>query len=574
MGILKKSVLGISLMLVTVFIILTLGIIAGIMQNNDSLVYSIITALEKNSNDTVKTLSKNFEGIAKELENADQATQNIILELYTTSYNTSIQAIANQIFPMIENFDFDSASEVITSTLKISKEIKRVKFETSEKPTASDVYEFGQKDSGDSKIFTHQIKTDFAFLKMEMEVSLSRIQAIRDVENIFFKINKDNQELASSVANSSKQSITNAKDYANSLSQRGLRKLVTQIIAFMLLILGLLCLSVVFCIRRWITKPVTKIVAGLNEGAGQVASASGQVSSSSQQLAEGSSEQAASIEETSSSLEEMSAMTKQNAENVGQADNLMKEANMVVTQANNSMAELTEAIDGISKASDETSKIIKTIDEIAFQTNLLALNAAVEAARAGEAGAGFAVVADEVRNLAMRAADAAKSTAELIEGTVKKTMDGTELVTKTNEAFGTVADSAAKVGELVGEIAVASNEQAQGIGQVNTFVTKMDKVVQQNAANAEESASASEEMSAQAEQMKSLVNQLVILVKGSGRKIQKKSKLISSRLPPLHTGVIDRPEEKHKVRALAVPDGKVINLEKIIPMENDDFKDF
>ena len=289
--------------------------------------------------------------------------------------------------------------------------------------------------------------------------------------------------------------------------------------ASILMIIGLFGALVVgflaaFFITRSITKPINKIITGLNEGAVQVASASGQVSTSSQSMAEGASQQAASIEETSSSMEEMSSMTKQNAQNSNNADGLMKAANTVVNTASQSMDELTRSMEDISKASEETSKIIKTIDEIAFQTNLLALNAAVEAARAGEAGAGFAVVADEVRNLAMRAADAAKDTAALIEDTVKKVNDGSDIVSSTSEAFSKVAESSAKVGSLVSEISVASTEQSNGIGEVNNAITEMDRVVQQNAANAEESASAAEEMSAQAEQLKEYVDNLVMLVTG------------------------------------------------------------
>ncbi len=279
---------------------------------------------------------------------------------------------------------------------------------------------------------------------------------------------------------------------------------------------ALVSLGLFFLIAKLVIRPMNQLMENLTEGAGQVSSAAAQVSSASQSLAEGASEQAAGLEETSSSIEEMTSMTKQNADNANQANTLMADTSRVVERANEAMNELTRSMTEITAASEETGKIIKTIDEIAFQTNLLALNAAVEAARAGEAGAGFAVVADEVRNLAMRAAEAAKSTANLIEGTVKKVKNGSDIVAKTNEAFAKVAVGAKKINELVGEIAAASQEQAQGIGQINKAVVEMDKVVQKNAASAEESASAAEQMNAQAETMKGFVGELTALIGGSG----------------------------------------------------------
>jgi len=278
-----------------------------------------------------------------------------------------------------------------------------------------------------------------------------------------------------------------------------------------------LTISVVlaFFISMGIVKSINRIVEGMTAGAEQTSAASGEVASASQSLAQGTSEQAAAIEEVTSSIEEMASMTKQNAANANEAKSLAANATAGTDKGTEAMGRMSAAIEDIKNSSDETAKIIKTIDEIAFQTNLLALNAAVEAARAGEAGKGFAVVAEEVRNLAQRSAQAARDTAEMIEGSVRNADNGVTISSEVATLLDEIAGNNRKVNDLVGEIAAASGEQAQGIEQINTAVGQMDSVTQSNAANAEESASAAEELSSQAEQLNMMVVQLRNVVGGS-----------------------------------------------------------
>jgi methyl-accepting chemotaxis protein len=251
-------------------------------------------------------------------------------------------------------------------------------------------------------------------------------------------------------------------------------------------------------------------LAEISGAAEQVASAADQIATSAQSLAQGASEEASTIEEVSSSLHEITSMAKTSAASAKEAETLAEAAKSGTDQGGVKMAQLAEAMGKLKSSADQTAKIVKTIDEIAFQTNLLALNAAVEAARAGDAGKGFAVVADEVRALSIRAAEAAKQTAALIEESVGQTQQGVTMTKDVQETFIDIAKRANRVREVMAEIAAANEQQTLGIEQVNTAVEQMNAVTQQTAASAEESASAAEELTAQATQVKGLVGQFTL----------------------------------------------------------------
>ena len=344
---------------------------------------------------------------------------------------------------------------------------------------------------------------------------------------------------------------------------------------------GLVVAALVFLwfMAMRIAKPINKATITLTKTAKDVADTSVSVSESSQELAEGSSQQAAALEETSASLNEMASMTKSNAENAGSADALANETTKAMEQADASMDKLKKAMDRINQASGETAKIIKTIDEIAFQTNLLSLNAAVEAARAGEAGAGFAVVADEVRNLAQRSAEAAKNTQALIENNLSDIKQGSELVMATDKAFDQVEENAKKMAGLVGEIAAASHEQAQGIDQVHKATEEVGKVTQRVAAGAQTSAQAADDLAAQAETSQSALVDLAQAVGLDIARINKSQQMAKTRnsaqsaaRAPKEAGFA-RPTQARLTAPRAESELKK-RARKELPLDDSDFTDF
>jgi methyl-accepting chemotaxis protein len=250
-----------------------------------------------------------------------------------------------------------------------------------------------------------------------------------------------------------------------------------------------------------------RALSEVSSASSQVAAAAGQITSTSAQVARGASSQAASIEEVLSTLEEITSMSKQNAANAQESRGHAQGAATIADQGSASMSRLSSAVESIKEAADETAKIIKTIDEIAFQTNLLALNAAVEAARAGDAGRGFAVVAEEVRSLAMRSAEAAKNTTEVIERSLKKAEEGVSINKEASIAFEAIGKQVKKVVDVIAEIAESSQQQHDSVARINKGVNTVSRETQQSAAATEQTAAAAEELSAQAENMRALTGQ-------------------------------------------------------------------
>ncbi len=302
-----------------------------------------------------------------------------------------------------------------------------------------------------------------------------------------------------------------------------------------------------------------------------------QISAGNQNLSQRTSEQASALEEVAATIEEVTSSVNQNAENSRDAKNLTDEGAVKSAEGGKVVDEAVHAINDINQSSKKIGEIITVINEIAFQTNLLALNAAVEAARAGEQGRGFAVVAGEVRNLAQRAGNAAKEIGALISDSQNKVDKGTDLVKKSGEALGTIVNSARTSAQLISEIAAASDEQKRGFDQINTAVSELDNMTQQNAALVEETASASEEMATQAQAMLEMMAQFKIneAVKTTVSRDRHREIHIKAAESAAKKAPAPKPQEGNGKRQLAESVGKPPKKEGFSSaMKEDGFEEF
>jgi methyl-accepting chemotaxis protein len=401
------------------------------------------------------------------------------------------------------NYDWDGINDALKSYIKIP-EIRAIKVTNSKNQPLAAIWKDFENQMGKTIPENMNIdeKQSFVTDSVYKKENVGKIQ-------IYYTDAVLNEEVLQSKNVAQKESLEFKDIIYKHVNSRFLVQVITLLAVVIILISG-----ITICLKITAVNPTQEIIATLRENADQFVSMAEQISSASQTLAMDSSKQAASIREMALSVEKISSMIEQSADYAFHVNQLMKEAGEDVAVSTVSMSELTDSIKKISESSKETSKIVKTIDEIAFQTNLLALNAAIEAARAGETGAGFAVVAEEVRTLAKRSSEAAKSSSFLIEDTVKRIQDGYEFVVKTNKSFEDVGEKYMKIGALLNDIASASDFQAKETVQINAAAANIDKVIQQNAANSEESASSSQELSAQAEQMKHIIEELNYIING------------------------------------------------------------
>ena len=459
---------------------------------------TIIAKMQMNMTD--RLISKQ----EKQIDSSLASQQSNLTKQLEASIMASTKILAGVCAPLLYNFDSSGVSSALQSQLITSEIIAIQVKDTSNQPT-NGVWRDAEIETGASVPEIFLVGQANKNHQEVMEYDGNKIGTV----TVYYSTDNLKAEIASQKSKATAE-LDQLRQETNSESNSLL--LVETVI--LLLVICFMIASIIGGLRFMVINPIAAIADQLEEGAIQTKLFADDFSQMNHQLADGATKQAAGVEETSASLAEISSMTSSNSQLSTDTDQQMKTASKHISKALATLDRLNATMLEISENSKKTQGVVKSIDEIAFQTNLLALNAAVEAARAGEAGAGFAVVADEVRNLAMRAAEAAKSTAVLLDSEVEKVDLGSSVVNETNEAFGGIADIVTNTAEATNQISVASVEQETGIQQISSAFAAMDQIAGQTASIAEKSEVMASELLDQSNKMDILVNTLASIIYG------------------------------------------------------------
>ena len=538
---LTLALVGMQAMLLPLaFAVLALLIGWTAHSNGRALIQTVIDELDRDRSESQRNLSASFDRVSGKLDVASRETEGILRDLYST-YGALAGALANQALPLVENFDFDGAKKVIGEALKGIPEISWARLTPARDAKPDAVMEFGQKLQTGAVDYSREVSNEFAYVKLEIQVRLNNT-AFDSVKNIFLEINAENRRLGDQAAENAEHLITHARRNAEQqLTENQTELLVRVGVTALAALLVVLVLSY-WWIQRLAVQPVVRTVQQLQQRTATVAAATEQIAETSDALVGGTARQAASLQQTGASLTRMTDTTRHNAEGAQQAKQLAQTAGEAVKGGFTALGELSSELDAVSRAAAglrsamdqikdsnrQIGGVNQTIGEIAFQTNILALNAAVEAARAGSSGAGFAVVAGEVRALAQRSGEAARQTAAMVADSVSRSETAATISSQVLENLSGVAEVVARVrvdfkqiDQRVGEvdrtmagILSASQEQRQGIEQINGAVKDMDGVTQETADGAEASAEAVQSIVEQVRELRHLAERLLNIARG------------------------------------------------------------